>query len=62
MRIMCMHVCGGWGGWAFPLREMALHRVYAASLPVNLGRPGTAQMAYGSRPAHPRRQMPDTRA
>lgn len=57
-----LHVCGGWGGWALPLRGMAVHRVYAPYLPVNLGRPGSAQTADGSWPVRPRRQMPDTRA
>lgn len=66
--IMCMHVCvcvwGAYaGGWAFsPPREMALHHVYTAYLPVNLQKPRSAQTAYGGWPVRPRRQMPDTRA
>lgn len=60
--LFCMPVCGGWVGWAFPLREMALHRVYTAYLPVNLGRQGSTQTTSGSWPVHPRRKMPVTRA
>lgn len=63
--IMCMHACMcvrgvGCGGWAQPLRAMALHRVYTAYLSVNLQRPRSAQTAYGGRPVRPRPQMPDT--
>lgn len=49
-------------GWALTLREVVLHRVYMAYLPVNLQRPQSAQTAYGGWPVRPRQQMPNTRA
>ncbi len=60
---VCVFVCVmGGRRWAFLPREMALHPVYTAYLPVNLQRPRRTQTAYGGWPVRPRQPMPDTRA
>lgn len=48
----------GGGDGHFASKEMALHRVHAAYLLVNLRRPKSTQTAYGGRPVRPRRIGP----